>query len=238
MNMIWSEYNACLLTEPAVASWGIPPAVINCTAREIHLWRVPLELPDARLDAFTATFSPDECARVDGFLLPRPRRRFIVGRGALRDILARYLHIAPAQVLITAAAQGKPVLTASEDQELHFNIAHAHDYVLIGIARRSIGIDLEYLRDNLDLSDIARQNFSSEQIEYLASKKTDELQHLFFQYWTRLEAYLKALGIGFTGKTDHPQTTPHCCSFIPMPRYLAAVAIEGTCDEMKYWDFI
>ena len=240
--MIWSECNEKIVTSPAKVNWDIPPATIDCKSRQIHLWRVSINLPDNRLDAFTATLSADEHARADTFIRNLRRRRFITGRGALRDILSRYLHITPTQVQIEITEDGKPILTMPETGGLHFNIAHAHDYLLIGIARQPIGVDFEFLQNDLDLPGIALRNFSPEQTELLLSKNPDEQQYLFYIYWTRLEAHLKAIGTGFIEKTenkpDHPQPTPLCCNIEPMPQYMAAIAIENKCDEIMFWDFV
>jgi len=54
-----------------------------------------LDLDPADLDSLERTLAPDERARVARFHLPKDRRFFVVTRGVLRDILARYLGRGP-----------------------------------------------------------------------------------------------------------------------------------------------
>src|SRR5881397_1867586 len=64
-----------------------------------------------------ATLSEDERNRSARFRFERDRRRFVVARGALRDLLGRYLDIDPGQIRFIYNAFGKPELHPDIDNE-------------------------------------------------------------------------------------------------------------------------
>jgi 4'-phosphopantetheinyl transferase len=55
---------------------------------QVHLWRVDLDVPDPKFGSLRGILSEEEILRSERFRFPELRRRFAVGRGALRMILA------------------------------------------------------------------------------------------------------------------------------------------------------
>ena len=70
----------------------------------------------------------DELQRANRFRAERHRERFLVGRGSLRCLLARYLAIDPWKVAFRYEDFGKPVLASNA--ELQFNLTHSHGLAL------------------------------------------------------------------------------------------------------------
>jgi 4'-phosphopantetheinyl transferase len=101
-----------------------------------------------RVQQMAQSFSEDERIRAGNFYFKRDRKRFIVGRGVLRIILGRYLHIEPNRVQFSYGPHGKPYLAERHsDGALRFNLAHSHEFAIYGFTRgREIGVDLEYFR--------------------------------------------------------------------------------------------
>lgn len=231
-----SNCDAWQLEAPATVCWAHAPHALTCASLAIHLWRVPLNVPAQAISRYAATLSPDEHERATGYLHGQPSERFIARRGALRAILARYLGIPPGDISLAADAHGKPCLP---DGALHFNLSHSGEFALIGIARQQIGVDLEYLRDDIDMHGIARRLFSPAQSACLDTVPPPARTRLFFLYWTRLEATLKALGSGFAEGCDavlgENNSAPLCSHFISMPGYLAAVATAGHFEQAHFW---
>jgi 4'-phosphopantetheinyl transferase len=75
-------------------------------------------------------------------------RRYIVARGALRLILARYLAISPARVAFHYGLHGKPSLVSpSPGGALEFNLSHTDDIALYAVTRGiPLGVDVEGIR--------------------------------------------------------------------------------------------
>lgn len=86
---------------------------------------------------------------------------------------------------------GKPKLLNSK---IHFNISHSGEWVAVGIATHSIGIDIQKIHE-IDLS-IANSFFSKIENEYIASLSKSDRIDAFFMIWTLKEAFIKAKGMG------------------------------------------
>ncbi|MSQ50356.1 MAG: 4'-phosphopantetheinyl transferase superfamily protein [Betaproteobacteria bacterium] len=164
-------------------------------AEEIHIWRFDLSggrYPDSR-----RFLDESELRRADRFVFERDRTRFERSRYCLRHILALYLKIDPRQLPIVVGPHGKPLLMPEDN--LGFNLSHSGDNGLLAIGRAvDIGIDIETTIAPRDLRRLAQTVFSTEETKALDSIADDALTAPFFTCWTRKEAYLKAIGLGFT----------------------------------------
>jgi 4'-phosphopantetheinyl transferase len=163
---------------------------------EIHLWRVDLDVADARQRKLEKLLSEDEQARAARFLFPRDRARFITCRGVLRELLARYLGEDPRGLRFGYAPHGKPALKAA-GTPLHFNVSHSQSLALIAIrGDGEVGVDVEQLRAIEEAEAIARRYFAPREHATIRDLTGDERIAAFFRCWTRKEAMLKATGEG------------------------------------------
>ena len=89
-------------------AWRQPPESLALAFGEVHVWRIPLDVPAARIDSLRRTLALDESERAGRFHFQRDRDRFIVAHGALRDILGRYLRVEPRRVRFCYSPHGKP----------------------------------------------------------------------------------------------------------------------------------
>jgi 4'-phosphopantetheinyl transferase len=225
---------------------------------EVHLWRAALDIPSEDCARIRAVLSSDEKARADRFRFDRDRCRFVVARGFLRAILSLYLDCAPHQVHFSYSEYGRPSLGGSHaDFQLNFNLAHSGSLVLYGITRRqAIGVDLELIRFDFELEQVARRFFSPEEAGCLLSLPADARRKAFFDCWTRKEAFIKAKGMGFSllldqfdvsllpgepaalleTKWDKTESSYWSLRGIDVhPDYAAAVAVYGHEWQPRYW---
>jgi 4'-phosphopantetheinyl transferase len=159
------------------------------------VWSVSLLQPPQRLATLESLLSPQERERAGAFLLPLPRRQFIVARAALRTLLGGSLGIAPAAVRFALNAHGKPSLDPACD--LRFNVSHAGDRALIAIATGfDVGVDVEAQRRVDDLASLAASILCAEDLEHWRAAETKEGPAAFFRIWTCKEAVAKAIGCG------------------------------------------
>ncbi|GAB3032607.1 4'-phosphopantetheinyl transferase superfamily protein [Oleiagrimonas citrea] len=118
------------------------------------------------------------------------------GRTPLRQMLAAYLDVDPADVHFHHGEHGRPALTGHA--ELDFNWSHSRDIALIAIARSlpQLGIDVEASRPRPRALQLAQRFFAASEHEQLAALPAASQQTAFLRLWTAKEAVLKALGEG------------------------------------------
>ena len=169
-------------------------------SNEVHVWRVFLDLTTVEIESLQGILSDDELARAGRFHFERDQKRFIAARGILRKILGHYLGKNPNNIHFEYTSHGKPILAANPGYDtLCFNLSHSDAFAVYAITRgRKIGIDIERVRDDIAVEPIARKFFSQDEISSLERIHTDNRSELFFQYWTRKEAFLKARGEGIS----------------------------------------
>jgi 4'-phosphopantetheinyl transferase len=165
---------------------------------EVHVWRIPLDSPDAVLQQFASTLSLEERARAEKFVFDRDRNAYVTARGALRQLLARYLHRQPSELQFAYEARGKPFLAnPSSHQPLNFNVAHSRNIALLAFSGGpSVGVDVEFIRTDIASEEIAVRYFAAREVAELRALPPEQRPEAFFLGWTRKEAYVKALGDG------------------------------------------
>ena len=149
--------------------WPFAPEASALARDEVHVWRVTLDQAPAQIRSFLHKLAADEQARAARFHFARDRDHFTVARGVLRAILGRYLNRAPESLSFCYGAHGKPALAGeSGGAAIRFNLSHSHGLALYAIARgRELGIDLERIRCDLAVVEIAERFFSREEVARL-----------------------------------------------------------------------
>ena len=189
------------------------------------------EVAVTRLDAspdevrsLRALLCEAETQRAERFRFERDRRRFIVARARLRQMLAARLGVQPEAVELAYGTNGKPEILNSS---LCFSVSHCDDVALFAFSNVSeIGVDIEAIRPIREADTIAAQFFSPRENQAYATARDKLLG--FLQCWTRKEALVKAIGEGLSmplhlfDVAHAPGWRLH--SFFPLPGFIAAVA--------------
>ncbi len=76
-----------------------------------------------------------------------------------------------------------------------FNLTHAGDYAVLALSGKSVGVDIERIRD-INWKKLSSRFFHPDEQAFLAA--ADDPCATFFTIWTLKEAYLKAEGQGFS----------------------------------------
>ncbi len=241
--------------------WRIAPhAKPELHAREAHVWRAALTQPEAVFQKLQASLSSDELERASRFQFEKHRRRFVLARGALRDVLSRYLGLAANQITFAYEARGKPRLAdAINSDNLCFNLTHAEELALCAVTHgRMLGVDVEHVHPMEDAEQIARRFFSPREAEQFCALPLEQKLIAFFHCWTRKEAFIKALGEGLSHPLHQfevsflPGELPAVLCTRPDPReaarwsmfafepaqdYIAALIVAGKDLALKYWQW-
>ena len=185
-------------------AWRIPQKEILLPEDEVHVWRVNLGQPPLRVRGLFDVLAPEERERAQRFHFQKDRDHFVVARGLLRTILARYLGLEPHQLSFRYSFYGKPSLAEeSNSGDLRFNLSHSHELALFAVTRgRELGIDVEYIRPEVAEEQIAERFFSTREVAMLRALPINLQAEAFFNCWTRKEAYIKARGEGLSLPLD------------------------------------
>ena len=250
---------AAPITSP-VPPWRSPPETLVLGSDEVHVWRAALDQTPSQMQSFLHNLAADEQARAERFYFKRDREHFIVARGVLRTILGCYLNRMPECLSFCYSSHGKPALAGESDGEaICFNVSHSHGVALYAVTRgREVGIDLERIRFDVAVAEIAERFFSRREVAMLRALPTEVQRQAFFRCWTRKEAYIKARGEGLSLPLDQfdvslapgepaavlgTQRDPSEASrwslqeLTPAPGYVAALAVEGHGWRLACWQW-
>jgi 4'-phosphopantetheinyl transferase len=124
------------------------------------------------------------------------QKQHIKVRAGVRLILAAYLKQSCDKINIAKTVHGKPYLP--DYPEIQFNISHSGNLLLVAISPiGSVGIDIEQLKPRLrDFSGLVAKCFAPSEITYWNALPESEKAAEFYQFWTRKEAFVKAVGRG------------------------------------------
>jgi len=210
---------------------ALPPEA-RIGAEEVHVWRAALDVGEALSSVLECCLAPDERDRADRYRRAADRARFIAGRGILRDILARYLRVAPGSLRFSYTRYGKPHLDESGGAGgLTFNVSHSRNLALYAITRRrDVGIDVEALDRDMALMELAEKFFSPAEVKSLHAVPEGGQRHAFFRVWTRKEAYLKACGRGLSLALDRFSVSAD-------PDNAVLVDVVDRPEEVERWRF-
>jgi 4'-phosphopantetheinyl transferase len=229
-------------------------------SNQVQVWRVFLDVNTNSFESLPGILSPDELERANRFHFEKDQRRFIVARAMLRNILSGYLEEDPRKIRFEYTSYGKPILaTNSGFDTLHFNLSHSGEFALYAVAiGHKVGIDIESIRDDFAVGQIAQRFFSPGEISLLEGVQEDKRPELFFQYWTRKEAFIKGTGYGVSfpleqcdvSSVNEQGLSPvtilgdnkenfcwHTQDLFPFQGYAAAIAIEGDDYDISCWEY-
>lgn len=225
---------------------------------EAHIWSINMDQVTIKtLQHFYNTLSTDEQQRVSKFKFVKDRTTFAIARASLRTLSGKYLNMDPKEIKFHYGKFGKPQF--HHTTSLKFNVSHSGNNVIIGFVQDyDVGVDVEEIKDNPDLLDIAKQFFSKSEVAALEEIPTTDRYNAFYRCWTRKEAFIKAKGNGlsypldsFSVSLDHnseaklesldsdpkEKSTWNMFSFKPHENYIAAMAVQGNVNAFKVMEW-
>ena len=240
--------------------WNVPEKDLSLSENEVHVWRASLQVSDHEYSMMQRVLPDNEHAHALRFAFEMDRRRWVVAHGVLRRLLSRYLLVEPGDIQFSSNPYGKPAVSSPPGGErLHFNMAHSADLALYAFSyNQQIGIDVEYVRQDIEFEPLARSYFSPREYATLQTLPTQLQQEAFFLCWTRKEAYLKAKGKGLSISLTtfdvslipgEPAALLACIEdanapgrwllfdLTPGVNYAGALAVEGVGEQISYWDW-
>lgn len=247
-------------TAVTTISWPLPPPNLPELLRgDVHIWCASLSSFVESATEFAKVLSKDERERAQRYHFDLDRTRYLVWRGLLRTMLARYLRTQACAIAFFYGPHGKPFLAyESADDPLFFNVSHCEDLALFAFTlnNSAIGVDIERVRSMPDLLELSTRLFSLRESGELTTLRSDRQQQGFFNCWTRKEAFVKAIGGGLSYRLDSfdvslaPDTPAQILSIqrssaeaskwilqalMPAVNYVAALAVRAERLRLCCW---
>ncbi|XP_060177029.1 uncharacterized protein LOC132607190 isoform X1 [Lycium barbarum] len=231
------------------------------SSRETHLWYViPNEVKgESLMNKYMEILSPCEKEHVLSMQGEELRTSALLARTLVRTTIARYQinsSISPKSLKFRKSIHGKPEVDWQQCDHcgappLHFNISHTSSVVACGVTVNSpIGVDVEAKKRTVkhNVLNLARRYFSEHELEVLSAVKDPHLQHQeFMKLWTLKEAYVKALGRGFSASPFNTFTilfgsaigvTSHNNNISSVIPQASEISVDDPSDQTGNWQFM
>lgn len=178
--------------------------------RTVDVWGFSLDGASRTIALCRQWMSEEEQARAGRFVRSEDGIRYVLARGCLRAVLARYTGLDPSALTFQSGATGKPALVAMSDGEarVRFNLSHSHGRMLVAVAKqREVGVDLEQIREQAEVAKLAQRFYSPSERESVLGLPGPAQARQFFRYWAAKEAFLKCKGVGLQFPLDRCEIT-------------------------------
>ncbi len=190
--------------------------------------------PDQPLTDWLPLLPPSERERAARYRFAEDQWRFVIGRLMIRGVMAQYADCSPCDLPLATNRYDRPlVMNLAQPQ---FSLAHSGRVVALLVGQGACGVDVECIR--------ARRMSASLYRRIVGRDDEPRDIDLFYRYWTRKEAVMKAHGLGLSlaperipvdfGSADHGVVhvtgldLPLWVSDLNvLPGYAMAVALEG-----------
>ena len=149
------------------------------------------------------------------------------GESLVQELFVKQLLSIPQQrFTLQRTDGGKPFFSGEEG--LYYNLSHSGEYVLCGVADRSIGVDLQKA-DKPVRDALAKRVMTAEEYEAYLGIKAAQRQDFFYKRWTAKEAYAKWTGKGLSEE--------FCSLFADLPgaRVISHITGKAATLHMETW---
>ena len=179
---------------------------MNGGACEIWIANIP-EFSE-HLIALDRVLTPEERAHVQR--VREGRATATLSRGLLRLVLARYLHLSPAEIEIDRScpdcgrSHGRPRLRNRPEMSIdaiEFSVSHGGDLLVLAFAAGDapVGVDVEPMGALANVSaELLDFTLTAAERKRLLKVPVPQRTRVFLRHWTAKEAVLKALGAGLS----------------------------------------
>jgi 4'-phosphopantetheinyl transferase len=220
----------------AAIDWqALPAAGLPGRPGEVAVCRVAVAENQHHVPRLWELLAGAEQRRARRYHAAADYHRFVVGRAALRLLLGACLGLPPTALHFAPGPNHKPLLATAP--ELHYNVSHSGNWVLITIAAVAVGVDVEKINASFPFEEILECSFSAPERAFIEQHPARAAA--FYRLWTRKEAFVKATAQGIDadfarvpaldGRHQWLATHPNpvadwtVSSFAAAPGYVAAV---------------
>ncbi|WP_143196622.1 4'-phosphopantetheinyl transferase family protein [Streptomyces sp. MJM1172] len=149
---------------------------------------------DRPTDSWWPLLDARERRRARALPCPLIRRRFIVRRGMVKQVLAHRTGLPPAELTIHADARGRPMVTVCP--RLRFSVSHRGPLAVLALSGDGsrVGVDLERVSAHRVTPRMLAYTLTPREQHFLTRLPPSERPRAFHAVWTAKEAVAKATG--------------------------------------------
>jgi 4'-phosphopantetheinyl transferase len=168
---------------------------------EVHVWLAEHDAGRLLRARDIEVLSGEERERSTRLRFVEHQVRFVQRRRFLRTVLGEYLGTEPQRVEIETDSYGKPHIRG--EALLSFNLSHSGNLSLLALGKgKKLGIDIERIDRTVNVDEVSRRFFSPREVEEIFGLPSELRELAFFVCWSRKEAFVKAVGRGFSFPLD------------------------------------
>ncbi|WDW10029.1 4'-phosphopantetheinyl transferase family protein [Priestia aryabhattai] len=200
-----------------------------------------IEVPEKfEVDSLVNYFLDEiEKERYYSYLNPKKAEEFLLGRVLLKWALSKHTRESIHGISLQADKYGK--LAQKDRITPFFNLTHSENMIACILSENGkVGVDLEFIPyESLEVMDLVFNN--REKAFVLAERSINKRKEAFYLVWTRKEAFMKAIGKGFSLNpkaidipTNYESSRKGGFSYFSFKfheDYLLSLAYEGNLDK-------
>jgi len=225
---------------PAVSWVELPAAGLPAAGGQVAVCRVAVAENQHRSPSLFPLLTAAEQQRAQRYHAEADYHRFVVGRATLRRLLGACLGLPPTALHFAPGANHKPILATAP--ELHYNVSHSGNWVLIAIGPVAVGVDVERINADFPFEEVLDYSFSPAEKAFIEQYPVQSAA--FYRLWTRKEAFVKGTAQGIDAdfarvpaldgphqwQAAHPNPVASWAvsSFAAAAGYVAALAYPAT----------
>ena len=225
-------------------------------SKTVNTWFINVNVVQDKIEMFSRIISIDENKRANKFHFKKDKNLFIMSRAILRVLSGHYLNIKPEDITFKYGEFGKP--DYDFETNLKFNISHSGDMAIFSFVKDfDIGTDIEKMKHDFDVLDIATNYFSELEIEALKKLPKQMQVEGFYRVWTRKESFIKATAQGLSFPLDsfsvslnsnetaellqtkwdeNEKNNWTLFTFSPHEEYIGATSVKGMINKVNYFE--
>jgi 4'-phosphopantetheinyl transferase len=201
--------------------------------KSVDLWLEDLSLSNAEYQHYWRLLDHQEQAKALRFFQEKHRCQYVSSHGKLRTILASYTDTPPEQLCFAVEEFGKPYLVVDgKAHSVTFNLSHSDNKMLLAVSYQcEIGVDIEVWNSKIDRHLIANNCFAKTERLFWQSLPNYNKDAVFYQFWTRKESFIKAVGAGISLGVEQVISSGQ-----GKARFLSIPSIYGTAGDWQVVD--
>jgi 4'-phosphopantetheinyl transferase len=161
----------------------------------IQLWQGDIIGDESDYPVFWKLLEPSEQQHALLISNQQYRLKYVEIHARLKMLLADVINTKPLQLRIQKAEYGKPYLV--DYPELAFNLSHTANKIIVAYGfHHELGVDIETCKPRSNLAGLVDKCFAEEEQLFWRQLPESQQTQVFYRFWTRKEAFVKAVGRG------------------------------------------